>query len=119
MGPRMITTTTEGAPMSTKNSAARAALAACLLCLAAFPAFASNTLKGVTHSAAASGRVDITFEFAEPIGAVNAFTTDDPPRIAIDFPERVTMRTTPDAPRSTSASAAAAASCWQRRGVIE
>lgn len=87
MGPRMITTTTEGAPMSTKNSAARAALAACLLCLAAFPAFASNTLKGVTHSAAASGRVDITFEFAEPIGAVNAFTTDDPPRIAIDFPE--------------------------------
>ncbi|MFN9968178.1 MAG: AMIN domain-containing protein, partial [Lysobacteraceae bacterium] len=73
--------------MSTKNSAARAALAACLLCLAAFPAFASNTLKGVTHSAAASGRVDITFEFAEPIGAVNAFTTDDPPRIAIDFPE--------------------------------
>ncbi len=87
MGPRMITTTTEGAPMSTKNSAARAALAACLLCLAAFPAFASNTLKGVTHSAAASGRVDITFEFAEPIGAVNAFTTDDPPRSAIDFPE--------------------------------
>ena len=87
MGTRMNNPTTEGAPMSMKNTAARAALAACLLCLTAFPAFAANTLKGVTHAAAGDGRVDITFEFAEPVGAVNAFTTDTPPRIAIDFPE--------------------------------
>ena len=87
MGTRMITTTTEGAPMSTRNPAARAALAACLFCLAALPALAANTLRSVSHAAGADGRVDITFEFTAPVGAVNAFTTDAPPRIAIDFPE--------------------------------
>lgn len=72
--------------MSTRNSAARAALAACLF-LAALPALAANTLRNVTHTAGQDGRVDITFEFAAPVGPVNAFTTDAPPRIAIDFPE--------------------------------
>lgn len=83
----MMTTTNEGAPMSIRNPAARAALAACLFCLAALPALAANTLRSVSHAAGAEGRVDITFEFAAPVGAVNAFTTDAPPRIAIDFPD--------------------------------
>lgn len=87
MGTRMTTSTTEGAQMSTKKIAARAALAACVALLAAFPAFAANTLKDVRYASGSGGKVDITFEFAEPIGAVNAFTTDAPPRIAIDFPE--------------------------------
>lgn len=87
MGTRMITSTIEGAQMSTKKIAARAALAACLAWMAAFPALATNTLKDVRYAPAADGKVDITFEFAEPIGAVNAFTTDTPPRIAIDFPD--------------------------------
>lgn len=87
MGTRMITSTMKGAQMSTKKIAARAALAACLVWMAAFPAMATNTLKDVRYAPAADGKVDITFEFAEPIGAVNAFTTDTPPRIAIDFPE--------------------------------
>ena len=87
MGTRMITSTTEGAQMSTKKIAARAALAACLAWMAAFPAMAGNTLKDVRFAPAAGGKVDITFEFAEPVGPVNAFTTDAPPRIAIDFPE--------------------------------
>jgi len=87
MGTRMMTTTNEGAPMSIRNPAARAALAACLFCLAALPALAANTLRSVSHAAGAEGRVDITFEFAAPVGAVNAFTTDAPPRIAIDFPD--------------------------------
>ncbi|MBS3897152.1 MAG: type IV pilus secretin PilQ [Xanthomonadaceae bacterium] len=73
--------------MNTRNPAARAALAACLFCLAALPALAANTLRSVSHTAGADGRVDITFEFAAPVGAVNAFTTDVPPRIAIDFPD--------------------------------
>ncbi|OYW85888.1 MAG: hypothetical protein B7Z22_07700, partial [Hyphomonas sp. 32-62-5] len=73
--------------MSIRNPAARAALAACLFCLAALPALAANTLRSVSHAAGAEGRVDITFEFAAPVGAVNAFTTDAPPRIAIDFPD--------------------------------
>jgi type IV pilus assembly protein PilQ len=83
----MTTSTTEGATMSTKKIAARAALAACVALMAAFPAFAANTLKDVRYASGSGGKVDITFEFAEPIGAVNAFTTDAPPRIAIDFPE--------------------------------
>lgn len=87
MGTRMITSTTEGAQMSTKKIAARAALVACLLWTAAFPAFAANTLKDVRYAAGSGGKVDITFEFEQPVGAVNAFTTDVPPRIAIDFPE--------------------------------
>ena len=87
MGTRMITSTTEGAQMSTKKIAARAALAASLLWTAAFPALADNTLKDVRYAAGSGGKVDITFEFDQPVGAVNAFTTDVPPRIAIDFPE--------------------------------
>ena len=87
MGTRMTTSTTEGAQMSTKKIAARAALAACLLWTAAFPALAANTLKDVRYAAGSGGKVDITFEFEQPVGAVNAFTTDVPPRIAIDFPE--------------------------------
>lgn len=87
MGTRMITTTTEGAQMSTKTYAARAALAACLMWMAALPAFAANTLKDVRYATGTGGKVDITFEFEQPIGDVNAFTTDTPPRIAIDFPE--------------------------------
>ncbi|WP_397595821.1 type IV pilus secretin PilQ [Silanimonas sp.] len=73
--------------MSTKKIAARAALAACLLWTAAFPALAANTLKDVRYAAGSGGKVDITFEFEQPVGAVNAFTTDVPPRIAIDFPQ--------------------------------
>jgi len=87
MGTRMITTTMKGAAMSTKKIAARTAAAACLLWLTALPALAANTLKDVRYATGSEGKVDITFEFAEPIGAVNAFTTDAPPRIAIDFPE--------------------------------
>lgn len=87
MGTRMTTSTTEGAQMSTKKIAARAALAACLLWTAALPALAANTLKDVRYATGSGGKVDITFEFEQPVGAVNAFTTDVPPRIAIDFPE--------------------------------
>ena len=87
MGTRMTTLKTEGALMSTKTIAARAGFVACTMFMAALPAMAGNTLKDVRFASAAGGKVDITFEFAEPIGAVNAFTTSAPPRIAIDFPE--------------------------------
>ncbi len=83
----MITSMTEGAEMSTKKIAARAALIASLFWMAALPAMAANTLKDVRYASGTGGKVDITFEFAEPVGDVNAFTTDAPPRIAIDFPE--------------------------------
>ncbi|HEX5756300.1 MAG TPA: AMIN domain-containing protein, partial [Arenimonas sp.] len=63
------------------------AAAAFALCLTTSGwAAAGNVLKDVRYSAAPGGKVDITLEFAEAVGDVNAFTTDKPPRIAIDLP---------------------------------
>ena len=49
-------------------------------------ALADNVLQDVRYAAAPGGKVDITLQFANPVGAVQAFTTDSPPRIAIDLP---------------------------------
>lgn len=58
------------------------------LCLgAAGYASAANVLQDVRYDSAPGGKVDITLQFAEPVGKVQAFTTDTPPRIAIDLPE--------------------------------
>lgn len=51
------------------------------------PALAANVLQDVKYSAAPGGKVDITLQFSQPVGNVQAFTTDTPPRIAIDLPE--------------------------------
>lgn len=56
-----------------------------LLC--SLPAMAGNVLQQVRYDAAPDGKVDIRLEFAEPVEGVQAFTTDSPPRIAIDLPE--------------------------------
>ena len=64
-----------------------AGLIATAIALLAFtvPAFAENTLQQVRHEPGAGGRVDIILEFAEPVGDVQSFTTDSPPRIAFDL----------------------------------
>lgn len=54
--------------------------------LAVMPAMAANVLQDVRYASAPGGKVDITLQFAEPVGEVQAFTTDSPPRIAIDLP---------------------------------
>lgn len=56
------------------------------LLLACDAALAANVLQDVRYAAAIGGKVDITLQFAEPVGEVQAFTTDSPPRIAIDLP---------------------------------
>lgn len=61
-------------------------LGAWLLC-SAFPAFATNVLQNISHAPGANGRVDITLQFADPIADAQVFTTDNPPRIAIDLPD--------------------------------
>ncbi len=48
-------------------------------------ALAANVLQDVRYASAPGGKVDITLQFAEPVGDVQAFTTDTPPRIAIDL----------------------------------
>jgi len=50
-------------------------------------ALAANVLQDVRYASAPGGKVDITLEFSEPVGDVQAFTTDTPPRIAMDLPE--------------------------------
>ena len=58
------------------------------LCLSATGyAAAANVLQDVRYASAPGGKVDITLQFAEPVGKVQAFTTDTPPRIAIDLPD--------------------------------
>jgi type IV pilus assembly protein PilQ len=49
-------------------------------------ALADNVLQDVRYAAAPGGKVDITLQFSQPVGPVQAFTTDSPPRIAIDLP---------------------------------
>ena len=49
-------------------------------------ALAENVLQDVRYASAPGGKVDITLEFSEPVGDVQAFTTDTPPRIAMDLP---------------------------------
>ena len=56
------------------------------LLLVSATAFAGNVLQDVRYAAAPGGKVDITLQFAGPVGEVQAFTTDSPPRIAIDLP---------------------------------
>jgi type IV pilus assembly protein PilQ len=77
--------------MTTKNSAlARSGartLALALLSLALTPAWAENVLQDIQYFAAPSGAVEITLELAGPASDANVFTTDDPPRIAIDLPD--------------------------------
>lgn len=73
---------------SPARRAPRGALLGVALALLAvsFPALAGNVLKDVRYSAGAGGAVDITLEFDGPAVEAQSFTTDAPPRIAIDLP---------------------------------
>lgn len=57
--------------------------------LLAQQALAANVLKDVKSSKQADGKTAITLQFAEPVGDLKAFSTDEPPRIAIDLPDTV------------------------------
>lgn len=49
--------------------------------------FAANVLENVKTNNQADGKTTITLQFAEPIGDIKSFTTESPPRIAIDLPD--------------------------------
>lgn len=61
------------------------AVAAMLGLLCAFPALAANTLQDVRSAPLPGGQVQVTLHFAQPATAPRAFSTDTPPRIALDF----------------------------------
>lgn len=83
------------APMTamtnTRPSAGRATLrsilgTAVLALASSTAALAQNELRDISYSAAPSGAVEITLELASAAGDANVFTTEDPPRIAVDLP---------------------------------
>ncbi|MCK9489712.1 MAG: type IV pilus secretin PilQ [Xanthomonadales bacterium] len=61
-----------------------AAVFFCALIAAAAP-LTANTLEGVSYSVIGGGRVDIKLDLAEPVINASDFSTESPPRIAIDL----------------------------------
>ncbi len=61
-------------------------LATALSLFMAQMAFADNSLKDMKLTSQPDGKTIVTLQFSEPVGEVNAFSTDNPPRIAIDLP---------------------------------
>ncbi len=49
-------------------------------------AAAANTLQDISYATATDGSVRVVLHLAEPASGAQTFTTDDPPRIAIDLP---------------------------------
>src|SRR5688572_518119 len=70
--------------------------------LAPFAAHAENVLQDISFVPGASGRVDITLQLAEGAPDAQVFTTDEPPRIAVDLPD-----TRSEAPRRLAVGAGA------------
>lgn len=68
----------------------RRALTAGLIALAmAMPSSAANILRDITYAAGAGGTVDIILQLDGPASDAQVFTTEDPPRIAIDLIDTV------------------------------
>jgi type IV pilus assembly protein PilQ len=61
------------------------ALLVLTLLLVAGPALAANTLQNVSSAPLPDGRVQLTLTFSGPASAPQAFSTNTPPRIAMDF----------------------------------
>ena len=89
--PACQTGRTDARPIRPPGTPARApgkklvAIVALLGCIACVPAFAANTLQDVTSTPLPGGKVQLTLKFAQPVEAPRAFSTDTPPRIALDF----------------------------------
>ncbi|HEY8230267.1 MAG TPA: type IV pilus secretin PilQ [Rhodanobacteraceae bacterium] len=61
------------------------ALLVLLFLLVAGPALAANTLQSISASPLPGGKVQLTLRFSGPAVAPQAFSTNTPPRIAMDF----------------------------------
>lgn len=88
----MTTTKMIGESRSVMRLLRNGAISLGLLMVSAY-ALADNVLQDVRYAAAPGGKVDITLQFSQPVGEVQAFTTDAPPRIAIDLPNTTSALT--------------------------
>ena len=85
---KMTTTATDfqgRKPAIGKRRAGIAGLIALLGFSFANLAQAENVLEDLTYTAQPGGRVEVTMRFAEPVTVPQAFTTEAPPRIALDL----------------------------------
>ncbi len=60
-------------------------LTALLVVTFSFQALASSTLKNMSYQSLPGGRVTLNFEFTGTVPTPRIFTTEDPPRIVVDF----------------------------------
>ncbi len=85
---KMITTATDlhgVEPAKRMRKAGIAGLLALLGLVFAGTVHAENVLEDLTYTAQPGGKVEITMHFAEAVAAPQAFTTESPPRIALDL----------------------------------
>jgi type IV pilus assembly protein PilQ len=85
---KMITTATDlhgRRPAKGMRKAGIAGLLALLGLMFMGTVQAENVLEDLTYTAQPGGKVDITMRFAEAVVAPQAFTTESPPRIALDL----------------------------------
>ncbi len=85
---KMTTTATDFQGRKPAKGTRRAGIAG-LIALLGFSfanlAQAENVLEDLTYTAQPGGRVEVTMRFAEPVAVPQAFTTESPPRIALDM----------------------------------
>ena len=84
----MIATTLQTSH-STGRSAYRWSLVGMLTLAMALPASAANVLRDISYAAGPGGAVDVILQLDGPASDAQVFTTDDPPRIAIDLVDTV------------------------------
>ncbi len=91
---------------ATRRGLTKVGGAALMLLMASTPAWAARVLEDVQFEAGAGGSVSITLRMSEAVPDHQVFTTDDPPRIAVDLPDTragVTDKRIPVGIGSTSA----------------
>ncbi len=85
---KMINTATDlhgHAPARSMRKAGIAVLLAFLGLILAGSVHAENVLEDLIYTAQPGGKVEVTMRFAEPVAVPQAFTTESPPRIALDL----------------------------------
>lgn len=81
----MMIATTPNTARAQRGSMGSGILVGLLAALMAAPAFGANILREITHAAGPGGTVDVILQLDGPAADAQVFTTDDPPRIAIDL----------------------------------
>lgn len=91
LGEQTMTPITSSNRGSGRARLAASGVVAALAVLLTSPAWAANTLRDIQFTAGPAGGVEIVMQLDGPANDAAVFTTEDPPRIAVDFPETVSQ----------------------------